>query len=209
MTRYSPEKPVEATRTLEAKDPILANVIRAVGPLKTKRKKPDFQSLCNIIVNQQLSSTVANRIFDRIARLAELSGGFLPEIFSQILMEMLCACGTSRSKAKYMLGFARLLQDNPTFFEWLETLEDKEAIKELTTLNGIGPWTASIFLMSCQGRVNVYPHGDVALERAVRQLYEMEPKKDKACYAEIINNWNPYRSIAARYLWAWIDRQAA
>ena len=123
--------------------------------------------------------------------------------------ESLRACGVSYAKARFMKLAAEKLLREPDFLTNISKLSDGEAICELISLKGIGAWSAQIFLLSNLGRENIFPTGDATLERAVRSLYGVCPKNDKVSFERIAEVWSPFKSLAARYFWAWIDDGSA
>ena len=79
--------------------------------------------------------------------------------------------------------------------------DDQSATKLMTSIKGIGPWSAQIFLMFNLGRLDIFPIGDLILNRAIRKLYEAQPGEE----ASVAERWTPYRSIASMHLWRWTD----
>lgn len=194
-----------AARELSEQDGVLSRIVSHVGVLDARKREPEFVALCSIITNQQLSGKAAGTIFSRVKGLPELKHTFDAKNFSKISIERLRACGLSSAKADYLLGYADLLLSNPTYFQQVEQLSDDVAIDELIKLRGVGPWTAAIFLMSVQGRMNLFPQGDGTLERSIRTLYGVCAQNDSEDFERLVISWSPYRSIAAQYLWKWFD----
>lgn len=205
MTFFSARAINEATNELAHRDSKLGKIIADTGVLLPRARPETFESLCQIIVNQQLSGTVADRIFTRITEIGQLSDEFCPYRFLEVEHETLRACGLSGQKIGFMKGFAEIHCRNPDFFSAIEQLDDEEAYTALVKVRGIGPWTAAIFLMSCYGRLDVFPLGDATLERSIELIYGFSPRKEPQKYLSLIDKWKPYRSLAARYLWQWFD----
>jgi DNA-3-methyladenine glycosylase II len=173
-------------------------------------KKPDnlFETLCESIVSQQLSVKAGDTIFGRVLDL--LPGRKLtPE---NILMQKdqdLRDAGLSWGKVSYLKDLAQKVKDKEVVLEDLDKLSEEEAIKELTKIKGIGKWTAEMFLMFALGREDVFSHGDVGLQNAIKKIYKDRLPFDKVgkwkydplVVEEIIIKWSPYRTIAARILW--------
>jgi DNA-3-methyladenine glycosylase II len=195
----------KAARELTERDEVLGGVISQVGQLKIPVRETDFECLSSIVVNQQLSGRVADAIFERLKNIGRNNGEFCPIKVSSLEIDALQRCGLSKNKAIYIQGIARMLTEQPDYFLTLDEVDDETAIGAVTVLRGLGIWSAAIFLMSQHGRLDVYPIGDGTLDRAIRKLYGIDASKDREEFGELIESWRPYRSVAARYLWAWID----
>ena len=104
-----------------------------------------------------------------------------------------------------MLSVVSQLELHPNIFEEVSSMSSEDAVDRLTAIHGIGPWTANIFLLSHLGREDIFPFGDYTLRNAIKTIYEIE---DEAI-GNVVLTWQPYRSIAARYLWAWVDNRLA
>jgi DNA-3-methyladenine glycosylase II len=85
----------------------------------------------------------------------------------------------------------------------LDGHSDEEVHTALTAVNGIGPWTADIFLMFCLGRADAWAPGDLALQLAAQQAFALEEKPDKGALLELAERWRPWRGVAARLLWSY------
>jgi DNA-3-methyladenine glycosylase II len=108
--------------------------------------------------------------------------------------------GISYSKIAYMTNLAEKVREDKTFLTSLETLPDEEIIKQLTTIKGIGPWTAEMFLLFSLGREDIFSYGDLALINAIKKLYTPKDTKKETILA-ITEKWSPYRSYASKVLW--------
>ena len=151
-----------------------------------------------MIVDQQVSTASAAAIWARLeAGLGEVSG-------ERVLGhgEGLAGLGLSRPKIRYLIGLAEAERDGRIDLAGLAGLDDAEAIARLTALTGIGRWSAEVYLMFCEGRLDVSPAGDIALQEAMRWADGAETRpSEKAAYARA-ELWRPYRSVAAHLLWA-------
>lgn len=164
-----------------------------------KKSEDLFYDLCESIVSQQLSVKAGDTIFNRVLDL--LPGRILtPDNVLKQKPEVLRAAGLSNAKVKYILDLALKVKTGEVNLEKLDELQNEEVITELTRVKGIGKWTAEMFLMFGLGRPDVFSHGDVGLQNAVKKIYGFE-KYDPVVVEEIIVNWSPYRTIAARILW--------
>lgn len=195
-------------------DPVLYEVLLLVhkehGDKLFELKKPEnlFETLCESIVSQQLSVKAGDTIFGRVLDL--LPGRKLtPENILKQKDQALRDAGLSWGKVSYLKDLAQKVKDKEVVLEDLDKLSEEDAIKELTKIKGIGKWTAEMFLMFALGREDVFSHGDVGLQNAIKKIYkerlpfdkEGKWKYDATVVEEIIIKWSPYRTIAARILW--------
>jgi DNA-3-methyladenine glycosylase II len=205
MTLFSQKAINEGTTYLDANDPVLASVIKCTAPLKSRNPAPPFETLCKITIGQQLSGTVADRIYARIAALPDMQSGFDPNNLLTVERHHLKNCGLSSQKADFLIGFANILVKNSNAFDEMAGLQDSELIEKLMTIRGIGPWTAAIFSMSAYGRLNIFPHGDVTIKKCIEKLYHLDFEMEKKATEQVIERWTPYRSVAVSHLWNWYD----
>lgn len=190
-----------ARRAVVAIDPRLARAHRQTPAFEWRRRIGGFEGLFHMIVDQQVSLASAAAIWARVE--AGLAGDVTPERVLATDIETLRTFGLSIQKATYGHEIARAQVDGRIDFNHLERLSDEEAVARLTAIKGVGKWTAETFLMFCEGRRDVFPAGDVALQEAIRWAdgAALRPREKEACArAEI---WRPHRSIAAHLLWGW------
>ena len=189
---------------IEAKDPILWNLISKFGMLSPTKRNPTFASICEIIVGQQLSGSAARTIFKRLVSVVE-KGELSPDNVLKLSSNQLKGVGLSGQKASFLLQNAQMFVERPNYFDELKNLSDAILESELKKLRGVGPWTAQIFMMSCCGRDNVFPEGDATLEKMVSLLYGVSPSQQQVEFSKLSELWFPYRSYAARYFWKEAD----
>jgi DNA-3-methyladenine glycosylase II len=169
-------------------------------PLEWRLRVGGFEGLFRMIVEQQVSVASAASVW---ARLREGMGGITPELLLAHDLDQLRGMGLSRQKATYGQGMARAQMAGEIDLEHLSNLDDAAAIAALTALKGVGLWTAEAYLLMCEGRLDVFPGGDVALQEAIRWADGAEDRPDqKAAYARA-EVWRPYRAVATHLLWAW------
>lgn len=189
---------------------VLLQVYKEHGDKLFEIKKPEdlFETLCESIVSQQLSVKAGDTIFGRVLDL--LPGRKLtPENILKLKDQDLRDAGLSWGKVSYLKDLAQKVRDKDVVLEDLDKLSEEEAIKELTKIKGIGKWTAEMFLMFALGREDVFSHGDVGLQNAIKKIYkdrlpfdkDGKWKYDPLLTEEIVIKWSPYRTIAARILW--------
>lgn len=184
---------------LSRKDSKLGSVIKQVNPIYEIKSDDEFTSLIKIIIGQQLSGAAARTIIGRV----EITLGnskFNPKRVLKIDSVKLRQCGISNAKITYIKNLSNWLIKSPNFFLNLKKYNEDDLLSELCKIKGVGIWTASIFAMSTLNRQNIFPYGDVTLNKAINALYGSELNQ-----ADIISNWSPYKSNACRVLWQWVD----
>lgn len=196
----TPDDIATARRALVAADPALVRVDAQTPPLEWRLRAGGFEGLFRMIVEQQVSVASAASVW---ARLREGMGGITPGLLLAHDLDQLRGMGLSRQKATYGQGIARAQIAGEIDLEHLANLDDEAAIASLTALKGVGLWTAEAYLMMCEGRLDVFPGGDVALQEAIRWADGAEVRPDqKGAYARA-EIWRPYRAVATHLLWAW------
>jgi len=187
------------TALIEA-DPALGPVFKAVADLNFRQRAGGFEGLLRLIVEQQLSVRAADTIWQR---LKTGMGGMSPAHLLGLTDEALRGHGLSRPKAAYARILAEAVHDRAVDFEAVRHADTEAAIAHLTALKGIGRWTAEVYLMFCEGRLDVFPTGDIALREAVGWLDDLTARPDEAYCRTRAELWSPYRSVAAHALWGW------
>jgi DNA-3-methyladenine glycosylase II len=180
---------------LAAAEPRFAHA-RALTGLPPLRLRDDgFAALFDAIVSQQVSVRAADAIWARLAA-AGLTG---PQAVLAAGEDDLRACGLSRQKVRY----ARALAGAGIDFDGLRARPTDEVIATLVAVPGIGPWTAEIYAMFSLGRADVFAPGDLALQEAMRRLFGLEARPTERAARRMAEAWSPWRSVAARLLWAY------
>jgi len=200
MSTWKPEQVSQALGHLNRSDPRMKQLIRQVGPFQMKRQTNRYQSLLKAIVSQQISTAAARSIWKRIETLTGTPRITAAAIFV-LTDEQLRSAGLSPQKLRYVRDLTERVQTRQLRLPRLHLLSDDEIIEELTAVKGIGIWTAQMFLMFSLGRPDVLPHGDLGIQSAIRNLYELPelPRRDE-CH-RIAEPWRPYATIASWYLW--------
>lgn len=191
-----------ATRELAAVDPVLGALIEQYRGLTLSSRGDAYQTLARSIVGQQISVKAAQSVWDRFA--AEV-GAVTPQRVLRKSVEHLRGCGLSAQKAGYLLDLsARFAQGALDAAHWPE-LDDETLIDELTQVKGIGRWTAEMFLIFYLTRPDVFPLGDLGLQRALRLHYNKGRALSDRRMAQLSRRWTPWRSVATWYLWRSLD----
>ena len=197
----SPADLTAARAALVACDPALAAADAAVPPFPWRTRTGGFEGLLRMIVEQQVSVIAAAAIWKRVVE--GLDGEVTPQAVLAREIETLRGFGLSMQKAAYAHEIARAQVEGRIDFDHLERLSDTEATAKLVAIKGVGLWTAETFLMFCEGRLDVFPGGDIALQEAMKWADGLEARpREKAAYARA-EAWRPHRGVAAHLLWAW------
>ncbi len=219
----------KAVMHLKKSDPVMRAIINRIGPCRMRFGRPEFHSLAEAIVYQQLNGKAAVTIFKRFAALAGeplTPGGIL-----KLSDEQMRSAGLSKQKSAYLKDLAAKTAAGFLDFSRLPDLPDAEVIEHLTQVKGIGVWTAQMFLMFTLKRANVLPTGDFGIRMAIYKHY-LDVQRAKAAkkiavqkklsapkkapkrkiklpspeqMEKIAKSWEPYRSVACWYLWQSMD----
>lgn len=194
-----------------SKDPTLEKIIQKIPPgtlYKADSSVPLYNYLIRSIVGQQLSTKVAQVIFDRFL---DIYGRKMPS--AQVLKntddELLRSCGLSGQKSSYIKNIASFWIENKLHKTEFSELEDEEIISLLTQIKGVGQWTVQMVLMFCLGRQDVFSPEDFGIISAMQDVYKLDlqgTKLKKKCI-EISQRWKPHRTLACFYLWAYKDQK--
>jgi DNA-3-methyladenine glycosylase II len=183
----------------------MRELMRAHGPCGlSKRQHTDpFRALVGAIVSQQLSTKAASTILSRVVALC--GGTPTPSALERLSDEALRAAGLSTQKTRYMRDLSRRVLDGSLKLSHIESLEDEAVIDALTSVKGIGRWTAEMFLIFRLQRPDVLPVGDLGIVKAVQRNYGMRRVPNAKRLEKLGEQWKPYRSVACWYLWASLD----
>jgi DNA-3-methyladenine glycosylase II len=192
---------------LKKSDPILSGVIERVGPFRMQFREPEFETLVRSIVYQQLSGKVAAVIFGRLLDLVP-DGKLTPAAILKLRPQRMRRAGLSGQKTAYIRDLARKTAAGVLDFSGIPGMSDDEVIEALTQVKGIGVWTAHMFLMFALRRPDILPTGDLGIRMAIRKAYALEELPRPDDMVRIAECWQPYRSVAAWYLWRSLDGAA-
>jgi DNA-3-methyladenine glycosylase II len=193
----------KAVNHLKKSDPVLRAIIERVGPCRMEFGLPEFSSLAEAIVYQQLNGKAAVTIFNRFAALA--GEPLTPEGILKLTDAQLRSVGLSKQKSAYLKDLAAKTSAGLLDFARLPDLTDEEVIQHLTQVKGIGVWTAHMFLMFSLRRPNVLPTGDYGVQVAMRKHYKKRKLPKPKDMEKIAKAWAPYRSVACWYMWRSLD----
>ncbi|UTY39847.1 DNA-3-methyladenine glycosylase 2 family protein [Allocoprobacillus halotolerans] len=183
---------------LKSKDKKLAVYIDQLGHIDRPVHHDIFSSLIYYIVGQQISTKAHQTIWDRMVY--EL-GSIQPDIIINAGKEKIQSFGMTFKKADYILELCDKIMNNEVDFHSFEKKSDEVIIKELSSLNGIGVWTAQMILLHCLERPDVLSYGDLAILKGMKIVYHHQ-KIDKRLFEKYKKRFSPYGSVASIYFWA-------
>ena len=197
----APPWTTEAERHLQRTDPVMARIIREIGPVRITRRPERFQALVRAIIFQQLAGRAAQTILDRfVARIG--TGRFpTPDQVIAAPEEVMRSAGLSRGKLSYIRDLAAHVRDGTINFRRFPRMDDEAVITELIRVRGIGRWTAEMFLMFNLCRPDVLPVDDLGLRNAATKAYGVKLPVGAKELREMGERWRPYRTAASWYLW--------
>jgi len=187
-----------AVRALVRRHGDLAGIHERHGCPPLWQRPAGFPTLLHIILEQQVSIASARAAFDRLLVTAK---PLTPRKFLALDDAQLRAVGFSRQKADYARGLAEAVIRRRLRLRRLVELDDERVRDELTSIRGIGRWSADIYLLMALGRPDVWPQGDLALAQAMREVLGLDRRPTHEEQLEISSRWQPWRAVAARLLW--------
>ena len=184
-------------------DPILSSVIKKYKKDSyLKCTNTIFKTFFSIILGQQISIEAANSIERKIkSQIKRIT----PKNVLNTSDNNFRSMGLSFRKAQYIKGIANLIVKNRNFFSSLSKMNDSDAITALSTLYGIGPWSAEMFLIFQYNRQNILPVGDIGLINSFCDNYNIDKKNFLKTILRYKKIWEPYCAVATWYLWRDID----
>jgi DNA-3-methyladenine glycosylase II len=186
------------SRALAASDPALGALIDRVGSIRRGPYETGFPVVARSIVAQQLSEKVAPVIWARVVERV----GVTPEALAAAPPQELRDCGLSWRKVEYLQGIAQATLSGEIDWDGLASLPDEEVITELTSLRGVGRWTAEMYLIFALGRPDVLALDDLGVRISAGKMLGLGRATTREELAERGELWRPYRSTASLWLWA-------
>jgi DNA-3-methyladenine glycosylase II len=183
---------------LARRDPHLAAVVARHGAPPLWDRPPGFQTLVQIILEQQVSLAAGRSAYGRLERVA---GAVTPEAIARLDEVTLRSAGLTRQKSRYIRELAQAIVAGEFDPSALSGMDDDDAHTALIKLKGVGAWTANIYLLMALGRSDIWPSGDLALVAALREVKRMRSTPNLERIRRITNGWRPWRAVAARVLW--------
>lgn len=194
----SAEKLREDLGALALREPKLAAALERVGYPQPRLRERGFVTMLRTIVGQQVSVASAAAVWRKLE--AELGAHFTPASLLSRDFETLRACGLSRQKQGYARSLCELVAAGEVDFASLPQ-DDEEAIARLTRIKGIGRWSAEIYLLFAEGRPDIWPAGDLAVQEGVKRLLELEERPAEKATRMLAEDWSPQRGSMAIFTW--------
>lgn len=179
------------------REPAFAMVLDRHGYPEPRLRERGYATLVRTIVGQQVSVKAAASMY---AKLDSLIGATDPKDIADASDERLREAGMSRQKASYLRSLAELVLSGELDLTNLPA-DDEEAIAQLTRIKGIGRWSAEIYLLFAEGRADVWPAGDLAVQIAVGQILGHPERPSEKLIRELAEAWRPHRGAAAIFAW--------
>lgn len=185
---------------LRKRDPVMRRLIDDVGPFTLRLDRDRFRMLVRSIISQQISGKAAQSIRMRLEALVAPEK-ISPHNLAALSVDELRSAGVSPQKASYLHDLAAKVDAGTVRLHRIPRMSDDEVIAELVQVKGIGVWTAQMCLMFSLGRLDVFPHDDLGIRSALKNLYGLADLPDKQASIEIASPWRPYATIASWYCW--------
>ncbi|WP_311266933.1 DNA-3-methyladenine glycosylase 2 family protein [Sphingobium sp. WCS2017Hpa-17] len=179
-------------------EPGFVAAIARVGYPAPRVREPGYETLLRTIVGQQVSVASAAAVWRKLE--AELGEGCAPEALLARDFDALRACGLSRQKQGYARSLAELIVSGALDLHALPA-DDEEAIAQLVQIKGIGRWSAEIYLLFAEGRPDIWPAGDLAIQIEIGRILGMPERPSEKLTREVAEAWRPHRGAAAIMAW--------
>jgi DNA-3-methyladenine glycosylase II len=191
----------EAVKYLAKRDNTLSRIIKINGIINLTPHKKYFIALLRAIIGQQLSMYAANTINERFMKYFKNKPE--PALILQTEDPILRSLGLSGAKVKYVKDLSHKIQSGEISLKGFGKKSNELIISELTKVHGIGIWSVHMFLIFTLGRLDVLPHSDLGIRKAIMRNYRLKKMPDENKIHEIAkkNNWHPYYTVASLFLW--------
>jgi DNA-3-methyladenine glycosylase II len=183
---------------LALRESALARELARIGYPEPRIRERGWQTLLRTIVGQQVSVAAANSMWAKLE--AELADDFTPAALLARDFDALRACGLSRQKQDYARSLCELVEAGALDFDALPE-SDEEAIASLTAIKGIGRWSAEIYLLFAEGRRDIWPAGDLAVQEGVKRLLALPERPAEKATRALAADWSPQRGAMAIFTW--------
>ncbi len=190
---------------IAAREPAMAQAIEAVGYPDERIRDRGYRTMLRTIVGQQVSVAAADSVWRKLEAL--LGETIPPEELLASEFDALRACGLSRQKQGYARSLCELVTAGEVDFENLPA-DDEEAIAALTRIKGIGRWSAEIYLLFAEGREDIWPAGDLAVQVGMGKLLDLPDRPSEKETRELAEPWRPHRGAAAVFIWHYYQNPA-
>ncbi len=179
-------------------EPAFERALKDIGYPPPRIRDRGYQTLLRTIVGQQVSVAAANAIWAKLE--AKVGAGLVPEAVAAAPDELLREAGLSRQKVSYAKSLAEHVASGGIDFAKLPA-DDEEAIAQMTAIKGIGRWSAEIYLLFAEGRGDIWPAGDLAVQIEVGKIMGLPERPSERETRRIAQAWSPHRGAAAIFTW--------
>lgn len=183
---------------LAASEPAFASALQRIGYPEPRIRPRGYATLLRTIVGQQVSVASANAVWAKLDRV--IGGADSPQALTAASDEQLREAGLSRQKAGYARSLAGLVTSGELALDALPA-DDEEAIAALVRVKGIGRWSAEIYLLFAEGRPDIWPAGDLAVQIEVGRLLGLPERPGEKAVRAAAEPWRPHRGAAAIFAW--------
>ncbi|GFM28518.1 DNA-3-methyladenine glycosylase [Novosphingobium sp. PY1] len=183
---------------LAAREPGFARALDLAGYPEPRIRQRGYATLLRTIVGQQVSVAAAASVWSRLESL--LGEGLPPDALLEADFDALRGCGLSRQKQGYARSLCELVVAGALDLENLPE-DDEAAIADLVRIKGIGRWSAEIYLLFAEGRPDIWPAGDLAVQAGLHRILGLDARPSEKETRELAENWRPHRGSAAIFTW--------
>ena len=180
------------------REPAFARALSLAGYPEPRIRERGYRTLLRTIVGQQVSVAAAASVWRKLE--AELGEDMAPDVLLAAEFDALRACGLSRQKQGYARSLCELVAGGELDLENLPT-DDEEAIAELVRIKGIGRWSAEIYLLFAEGRPDIWPAGDLAVQAGIGRILALPERPSEKQARALAEPWSPHRGAAAILTW--------
>ena len=184
--------------SVAALEPGFASALKVAGYPEPRIRERGHGTLMRTIVGQQVSVAAAASMWRKFE--GHVGPDLLPERVLESDFDTLRGCGLSRQKQGYMRSLCELVVSGGLDLETLPA-DDEEAIAQLTRIKGIGRWSAEIYLLFAEGRGDIWPAGDLAVQAGLHKLLDLPERPSEKATREMAEKWRPYRGATAIFTW--------
>lgn len=187
-------------RALARRDAGLKRALAAIDGPVARARPGGFEGLFRIVTEQQVSVESGKAVWRRCQ---EAVRPMAPAAYLALTSDQRRRLGLTRPKQSYVAAIAEAILSGALDLGALPGVDDEAAMEALQTVKGVGPWSAAIYLMFCEGRADIWPSGDVALMAAYQAAAELPERPASDAFDERAQTWRPYRGLAAHILWTY------
>ena len=200
-SNWNPEM-MNAFEMIKKIDPIFKKVFDQIGLPQNRTMKQGFQSLAKIIIGQQISTNVANTIYNKLI----IDDVLNENKITSLSIDKLKKYGLSSQKSYYLKNLAELIQKKELNLRTLNKLSSEEISNSLIRVKGVGKWTINNYKIFALQDINAWPAADLALQEAIKIINKIKLRPTEIEMEEIGNKWLPYRTAAALFLWHFYNK---